>query len=192
MWWSEASTVEMSRFVFATYSRESSCCTLGHFRGCVDILCLIAAFVAVPGKYTLTGSWDKSLCLCNLDNGVCHRMHGHDGPVVRAAGRIRYLRALSAAGNCMKLWELQHRQCLKSLELLCVIIDFSVDWKESRMLIALSGGRLELRSSDELTLQHAWNENFSFTQVFANWKESKGLTFGYVLSKNSFGSQSRF
>ena len=93
MWWSEASTIEMSAFVFATYSRESSCCTLGHFRGCVDILRCTAAFVAVPGKYTLTGSWDKSSCLCNLDNGVCHRMHGHDDPAIRVAGSIRYTRA---------------------------------------------------------------------------------------------------
>ena len=106
MWWSEASAVEMSTFILRT-SLPHPNCTLYYLRGCAEILCRIVAFVVVPAKYALSGSRDKSVCIANLDKGIFHNLHGHDGPVRKVAGSIRYLRALSSAGNCIKLWELR-------------------------------------------------------------------------------------
>ena len=107
-------------------------------------------------------------------------MDGHDSPAGRIPGSTRNFRALSFAGSCIELWDLQRRECLKSSELPGAIVNFSVDWEQRRILTAVPRGTLELRSPDDLALQHARHEDVPLTRAFVVFHGPKGSTCGLV------------
>jgi WD40 repeat protein len=79
----------------------------------------VGAVALTPdGRRGLSGSWDASLRLWDLETGQCLRiLEGHTAEVRAVAVTPDGHRALSGAGDhTLRLWDLEGGQCLRTLE----------------------------------------------------------------------------